>query len=116
MPKLKTLSGQDLLGIFLKFGFRKVDQEGSHVKSADCFWPADEKSLTVPLHDEIDKGTLKAIFRQAVRHIPESDLYPHFYSLQESIQVQLQRPIFPRRRALTGPPTAEARATRFCSS
>jgi predicted RNA binding protein YcfA (HicA-like mRNA interferase family) len=32
MPKLKTLCGQDVLKIFAKFGFEKVDQEGSHVK------------------------------------------------------------------------------------
>jgi hypothetical protein len=29
MPKLKTLSGQDVLKIFAKFGFEKVDQEGN---------------------------------------------------------------------------------------
>ena len=32
MPKLKTLSGQDVLKIFAKFGFEKVDHEGSHAK------------------------------------------------------------------------------------
>jgi predicted RNA binding protein YcfA (HicA-like mRNA interferase family) len=32
MPKLKTLSGSDLLRIFGQFGFTKVSQEGSHVK------------------------------------------------------------------------------------
>jgi predicted RNA binding protein YcfA (HicA-like mRNA interferase family) len=32
MPKLRILSGQDVLQIFAKFGFEKVDQEGSHVK------------------------------------------------------------------------------------
>jgi predicted RNA binding protein YcfA (HicA-like mRNA interferase family) len=55
MPKLKTLSGHDVLKIFAKFGFEKVDQEGSHVKIR------------------------KAIFRQAPRYIPEGDLHPHFY-------------------------------------
>jgi hypothetical protein len=38
------------------------------------------QSLTVPLHNETDKGTLKAIFRQALWYIQESDLRPHFYS------------------------------------
>jgi len=32
MPKLRTLSGHELLKIFAKFGFERVDQEGSHVK------------------------------------------------------------------------------------
>jgi len=80
MPKLKTLSGQDVLKIFAKFGFEKVDQEGSHVKIRRQLLAGGRQSLTVPLHDEIDKGTLKAIFRQALRYIPETDLHPHFYS------------------------------------
>jgi predicted RNA binding protein YcfA (HicA-like mRNA interferase family) len=80
MPKLKTLSGQDVLKIFAKFGFEKVDQEGSHVKIRRQLLAGGRRSLTVPLHDEIDKGTLKAIFRQALRYIPEGDLYPHFHT------------------------------------
>ena len=38
------------------------------------------QSLTMPLHDEIDKGTLRAIMRQAARHVPENELRPHFYT------------------------------------
>jgi predicted RNA binding protein YcfA (HicA-like mRNA interferase family) len=60
MPKLKALSGQDVLRIFAKFGFEKVDQEGSHVKIRRQLLAGGRQSLTVPLHDEIDKGTLKA--------------------------------------------------------
>jgi predicted RNA binding protein YcfA (HicA-like mRNA interferase family) len=80
MPKLKTLYGQDVLKIFAKFGFEKVDQEGSHVKIRRQLLAGGRQSLTVPLHDEIDKGTLKAIFRHALRYVPEGDLYPHFYT------------------------------------
>lgn len=79
MPKLKTLSGLELLKIFSKFGFEKVDQEGSHVKIRRQMLTGGRQSLIIPLHAEINKGTLKAIFRQALRYIPESDLYPHFY-------------------------------------
>jgi predicted RNA binding protein YcfA (HicA-like mRNA interferase family) len=32
MPKLRTLSGQDVLNILAKFSFEKVHQDGSHVK------------------------------------------------------------------------------------
>jgi hypothetical protein len=38
------------------------------------------KLKTLSGQDEIDQGTLKAIFRQALRYIRESDLFPHFYS------------------------------------
>jgi len=34
------------------------------------------QTLTIPLHEELDKGTLKAIFRQALRYIPEEELKP----------------------------------------
>ena len=59
MPKLKTLSGQDVLRIFAKFGFEKVDQEGIHVKIRRQLLAGGRQSLTVPLHDEIDKGHSK---------------------------------------------------------
>jgi hypothetical protein len=36
--------------------------------------------LTIPLHAELDSGTLRAIFRQASRFISESELRPHFYT------------------------------------
>jgi predicted RNA binding protein YcfA (HicA-like mRNA interferase family) len=84
MPKLRTLSGQDVLRIFAKFGFEKVDQDGSHVKIRRQLLVGGRQSLTIPFHDEIDKGTLKAIFRQALRYIPESDLHPHFYTQDSS--------------------------------
>jgi predicted RNA binding protein YcfA (HicA-like mRNA interferase family) len=80
MPKLRTLSGQDVLKILVKFGFEIVDRQGSHVKIRRQLLTGGRQSLTVPLHDEIDKGTLKAIFRQALRYIPEPDLHPHFYT------------------------------------
>jgi len=32
MPKLRTLSGDDLLRIFANFGFQPFSQRGSHVK------------------------------------------------------------------------------------
>jgi len=38
-----------------------------------------KKILTIPLHEELDKGTLRAIFRQALRYIPEEESRPHFY-------------------------------------
>jgi hypothetical protein len=38
------------------------------------------QTLTIVLHHELDKGTVRAIFRQALRYIPESELRPHFYT------------------------------------
>lgn len=79
MPKLKTLSGDDLLRLFGGFGFEFVAQRGSHVKLRRVMASGARQNLTVPLHREVDKGTLHAIYRQALRYIDESELRPHFY-------------------------------------
>ena len=80
MPKLRALSGDDLLRIFGQFGFVKHSQRGSHIKLRREVAGSGQQTLTIPLHREIDKGTLQAIFRQALRYIPQADLSPHFFT------------------------------------
>jgi predicted RNA binding protein YcfA (HicA-like mRNA interferase family) len=80
MSKLRNLTGQDLLRIFSTFGFTPVTQRGSHVKLRRIQELSTRQTLTIVLHDEVDKGTLRAIFRQALRYIPNSDLRPYFYT------------------------------------
>jgi predicted RNA binding protein YcfA (HicA-like mRNA interferase family) len=80
MPRLRTLSGQDLLRIFAGFGFELASQRGSHVKLRRILPGGARQTLTIVLHAELDKGTLRAIFRQALRWIPESELRSHFYT------------------------------------
>ena len=79
MPKLRRLAGRDVLTILLGFGFQQISQRGSHVKLVREVAEA-RQVLTVPLHPELDPGTLRAIFRQASRFIAEQDLRPHFYT------------------------------------
>ncbi len=67
MPKLRVLSGQDVLRIFDSFGFVFHAQRGSHVQGAAVATLRPHQSLTVPLHKEVDRGTLMAIYRQACR-------------------------------------------------
>ncbi len=80
MPKLKTLSGGDVVKIFSLFGFEIEAQRGSHVKLRRLLPGGARQTLTIPMHDEMDKGTLKAIYRQALRYLTEDQLRPHFYS------------------------------------
>lgn len=79
MLKLRVLSGQDVLRILDSFGFVLYAQRGSHVKARRLLPSGGHQSLTVPLHKEIDRGTLLAIYRQACRFIPEQELRDHFY-------------------------------------
>jgi len=80
MPKLKNLSGINVVIIFSLFGFDIVSQKGSHIKLRrikNNF----KQTLTIPNHKELDKGTLKAIFRQASRYVSEEELFVHFYDV-----------------------------------
>lgn len=79
-PKLKGLSGKDVISILGKFGFIPKSQRGSHIKLRRMSPSGERQTLTVPLHDELDSGTLRAIIRQASRYILEEQLGPHFYS------------------------------------
>ena len=80
MPKLRALSGDELLRILSRFGFRRVSQRGSHVKMRRVVPSGVRESLTVPLHGELERGTLHAIYRQTTRYVPESELQPYFYT------------------------------------
>jgi len=82
MPKLKVLSGEEIIKIFLSFGFRMAAQRGSHVKLSRIQKDGTKQTLTIPKHSEMDRGTLKAIYRQALRYVPEEELKPFFYREQ----------------------------------
>ncbi|MBI3627647.1 MAG: type II toxin-antitoxin system HicA family toxin [Candidatus Sungbacteria bacterium] len=80
MPKLRILSGHDVVAILEGLGFSVVAQKGSHVKLRRTVEGGTKQSLTIPLHAEMDKWTLKAIYTQASRYIPETELREHFYT------------------------------------
>jgi len=79
-PKLRVLSGKEILAVFQKLGFQKVSQRGTHVKLRRISPKGEKQTLTIVLHDELDKGTIKAIYRQAKKFISEEILYGEFYS------------------------------------
>ena len=80
MPKLRVLSGKDVVAILERFGFLIQSQQGSHLKLRRMLLDRTKQNLTVPNHRELDRGTLQAIYRQALRFIPESELRVQFYS------------------------------------
>lgn len=80
MPKLKILSGKEVIKIFENFGFSIINQKGSHVKLGRIIDNNLRQTLTIPNHQELDKGTLKAVYNQASRYISEIELRKHFYS------------------------------------
>jgi predicted RNA binding protein YcfA (HicA-like mRNA interferase family) len=61
LSRLPVVSGRELIKILAKhFGFRVLRQRGSHVTLTN-----DISFITVPMHPELDPGTLKAILNDA---------------------------------------------------
>ena len=62
MSKLPRVSGRDCVKALAKIGFYQKRQHGSHIilRRNDPF-----SQLVVPDHKELDRGTLRAILRQA---------------------------------------------------
>lgn len=56
------MSGKELVKILQKAGFEVRRQKGSHVILVK---ESIKKAVVVPMHSEIDKGTLIEIIRQA---------------------------------------------------
>ena len=79
-PKIKRLSGRQVIAIFERFGFEAVSQRGSHVKLRRIAKSGAKETLTIPNHEELDTGTLRAIIRQASKYIPSEELRPEFYA------------------------------------
>ena len=64
MPKLPVLSGHKVIKALNKDGWAQKRTKGSHVILAKII-DGQKTALVVPLHKEIDRGTLIEIIRQA---------------------------------------------------
>jgi predicted RNA binding protein YcfA (HicA-like mRNA interferase family) len=80
MSKLRVLSGREVVKILAGFGFQQFAQRGSHIKLRRLVQGGRPQTLTVPNHNEIDRGTLHAIFRQASRFIDVDALKRSFFA------------------------------------
>lgn len=68
MSKLPVISGADCVKALEKIGFVVHRQRGSHITMVRKTPPT---QTTVPNHKEIDRGTLRAIIRQAGLSVDE---------------------------------------------
>ncbi|NLF57456.1 MAG: type II toxin-antitoxin system HicA family toxin, partial [Candidatus Hydrogenedens sp.] len=75
----RRMSGREVLDVFRSLGFEVVSQKGSHVKLRRTGPNGEQQTLTVPNHTELDTGTLRAIIRQATRHVTMDEIQRHFY-------------------------------------
>jgi len=68
MSQLPVISGKKLIKALKKIGFYVRDQRGSHIHLRHPY----KNPLTIPNHNEIAKGTLRAILKDA--DIPVEEL------------------------------------------
>lgn len=62
MSRLPVISGRELVWALAKVGFQFDRQKGSHMM---LFRASPPTTLSIPDHRELDRGTLRAILRQA---------------------------------------------------
>jgi predicted RNA binding protein YcfA (HicA-like mRNA interferase family) len=55
------ISGKECVAALARLGYARVRQKGSHVR-LEC---VGRVPLTVPMHDELDRGTLRSIVKAA---------------------------------------------------
>jgi predicted RNA binding protein YcfA (HicA-like mRNA interferase family) len=79
-PRLRRLSGADVVRALRTFGFDVVNTRGSHAKLRRIIRGGEAQILTVPLHKALAPDTAHAIYRQASRFIPEEELRTHFWT------------------------------------
>lgn len=60
MPKLPVVSGSKTIKLLSSLGYEVVRQRGSHVQLRKTT-AAGDHTITIPMHDEIAKGTLNDI-------------------------------------------------------
>ncbi|KKT20141.1 MAG: hypothetical protein UW04_C0036G0007 [Parcubacteria group bacterium GW2011_GWB1_43_8] len=79
MPKLKRLSGKDVIIFCEQYGFEISRQKRSHINLARIVSES-KQVVTIPNHKEIDRGTLHNIFKKLLPFIPEAELKRFFYT------------------------------------
>jgi predicted RNA binding protein YcfA (HicA-like mRNA interferase family) len=79
MPRLRQLSGSDIVAILAQFGFTIHSQKGSHIKLRRVSETGNE-TLIIPNHKRLDMGTCRGILRQASQYVSEDELAQYFYT------------------------------------
>ena len=79
MPKIKHISGKEVIKIIESFGFVIVRQKGSHIILKRTI-SQDEQVILVPNHKTIDRGTLHSIYKKLLLYVDESEIKSYFYS------------------------------------
>ncbi|MFZ2522578.1 MAG: type II toxin-antitoxin system HicA family toxin [Minisyncoccia bacterium] len=81
MPKkLRVISGKEVIKILLKYGFNVTRTKGSHSRLTLEVMDKEILHITIPLHSELRKGTLKGVVSELEKHVSSEHLLQDFYT------------------------------------
>lgn len=81
MPKLRRISGSEVIKLLQKkLGYKLIRQRGSHVRLRLETSEATHE-VTVPMHRELDRGTLRSIIRSVQKYVPKDKMKDLFYTV-----------------------------------
>lgn len=79
MPKLRVLKSKEIIRFLEQKNFVIDRQKGSHIVFVRTV-SFSKQVLTIPKHDTLDKGTIKALCNQISRFVPETEIQELFYT------------------------------------
>ena len=79
MPKLRALKSKEIIKFVEQQGFVIDRQKGSHIVFTKTV-SFSKQVLTIPKHDTLDKGTIKALYNQFSGFVPEVEIQNLFYT------------------------------------
>ena len=79
MPNLKRLSGREIVKELELLGFSVVRQKGSHIRLSRVNIN-ETQNISIPNHDELDRGTEKAIIRTLKPFLTLEEINNIFYT------------------------------------
>ncbi len=82
MPKLRRLGGSDIVRILQKLGFEIIRVRGSHHILRRTI-SGEIQTVNVPVHGNkpLPIGTLKRLYRDLLRYLPQDELDSHFIAV-----------------------------------
>ena len=78
--KLRIISGKEVVKILGSYGFVITRTIGSHVRLTLQIENKETLHITVPLHFELKRGTLRGIISELEKHISSKKLDDDFYT------------------------------------
>ncbi len=80
MARLRRLTAKQIVRLLQRMGFGVDRTRGSHVTLVRIAPTGARQVVTVPLHQQLPLGTVRAIYRRVARFVPESEVRAAFLS------------------------------------